>query len=189
MFTHEIDNAVERYSFGNVRVAFAYDMDAHDPVSDHDYLFCGIQRMDNNSHSSDGSGWLHEYETLSEEMEELEGGNDSWSMRDVEEVREEVAEYAYFELKAFEEYGWPMFCIAIHKSTATEVTGYDSEDWEEFARGIVDTYAQWAEGRVYMVGVEDSATGEIEYMGGIYDDPTDSLARECAAGLGFEVAS
>lgn len=183
MFTHEADNAVERYRFGSVEVAFSYDEGAHDPMEDFDYEFCGIERNDRNSSPSDIGGWLHEYDTLAEEFEELEAGNDSWSSRDVDEVREHLEEYAYFEMRAVNEYGWTAFRIAIHKPTAIKVTGYAGGDWKQWARGIVDTYAQWAEGRVYTVGVEDHATGTVEYMGGIYDEPTEELACELAEEL------
>lgn len=191
MFTHEVDTAIERYRFGNVEVAFSYDTDPDDPM-DFCSDFCGIERVDCDPTPYDRSGWLNKYDTLSEELSEIECGDTSWSARDIDEVRGELSEYAYFELQAKEEYGWPTFRVAIHKPTVVKVTGHDVQDWEERAQRIVDIYAQWSEGRVYIVGVEDHATGVVEYMGGIYNEPTEELARELAEELigefGFEVA-
>lgn len=179
MFTHEVDEAVERYRFGSVEVAFTYDATAYDPMEDNDHMFCGIVRDDRNSSPSDMSGWLGDYDTLNEALSDPE----YYGYDDEDAVRAELNNYAYFELRARNEYGWPTFRIAIYKPTAIKVTGYNGGDWEQWAQGIVDTYAQWAEGSVYTVGVEDHATGAVEYMGGIYDEPTEELARELAGEL------
>lgn len=104
----------------------------------------------------------------------------------IDETGYELRNFAYFELKATDEYGWPEFRVAINKTSAINELGHEvQKGWKALAQEIVDVYGAWACGSVYTVGVETS-DGEEEYMSGVYGDPfSRDFARETARDMGY----
>ena len=144
-----------------------------------------------------GSAWIDEGIDLTRlgedgEDDEFEAHRYIDSMDRYDDAVEELTKYREYNLLARDEYGWPEFRIVINVDLARENTGLElatEESIEEFAQGIVDGYAAWAEGSVYVVGIENHNTDDDDdTMSGVYGNIySREFAAEIANEMGYEV--
>ena len=144
-----------------------------------------------------GSMWADKGVDLSRlgeenEVEEYEAYEYIDSMNCYDDTVEEMNEYREYNLQAWDEWGAPEFRIVINVDLARENTGLElatEESIEELAQGIVDSYGAWAEGSVYVVGIENHETGDDDdIMGGVYGNIySREFAAEVANNMGYEV--
>lgn len=172
---------IETYEYGNGLVVHVdYDESAVNPHDDIDCEFSGICRNDRNSIESDRYGIMADYDRLIDDMDTAEYNDDAESLAELTEQKES---YAEFFLKAWHEYGWPEFRIVINTDKATAITGFKPTadmSWEQWAQGIVDTYAAYTEGSVYSITAE-YPNGDTESICGVYTADSGSPDKdECA---------
>ena len=190
MFTTVVDNAVARYTLPNgTEVAFAYDKFPFNPVEEYEYRI-GIQRDERNSLATDPIGVLAEYDHLKDELEELEytieqmrkycgaeavekaiAGEledspfewwEEQALERIDQVREELAEITYLEWQDKDEYGWPSYRIAYRAKDMNE-DGWNAEKLDSIVKDMAREYSAWANGSMYIMGVEVPGE-EVEYL-------------------------
>ena len=191
MFTTVVDDAVARYTLPDgTEIAFAYDDCASNPVTDCDYPI-GIERHERDAVMTDPAGVLAEYDSLDGELEELEYtiatmrqdyGDDAvdkaltgdledtpfewWeeqALERIDQVRDELKEITYLEWQDTEEYGGPTYRIA-YRERDLITQGWRSVNMVELVLGMAREYSAWANGSVYVMGVEVPGE-ETEYVG------------------------
>lgn len=193
MFYTVTDNAVARYTTDNgTSIAVAYDECADNPLEFMDAPL-GIQSLDRHGAGFDPAGVLEDYlyyremlesgedclaslEVSLEEFWETEEDRDPVDlsiMDDYETALEELKDIVFFEWRDTDEWGWPGFRVAYRVSGMREA-GYNAERLDDIAKDMAREFSAWANGSVYVVGVEN-ADGEAEYIGGFVGiDPNDA---------------
>lgn len=184
MFTKTIDEAVARYTLPDgTEIAFAYDECASNPVTDYGYPI-GIQRGERDSIMTDPTGVLTEYYERANRIEDnryslnharkylgdelidqaLSGELDYYnhesfddaliaSLDELREDEEEIENITFFEWQDKEEYGWPTYHVA-YRAEAFADAGWNTEKLDEIVKGMAREYSAWANGSVYVMGVQ-----------------------------------
>lgn len=201
-FTHDYD-AVDPMSWNDYLFAgiqrnhtncFPSDQDGH--LTEYDRLLDHKEEALDNLNIL-GSMWADKGVDLArlgeeDKVEEYEAYEYIDSMMCYDDAVEEMNKYREYNLRARDEDGWPEFRIVINVDLARENTGLElatEESIEELAQGIVDSYGAWAEGSVYVVGIENHETGDDDdIMGGVYGNTySREFAAEVANSMGYEV--
>lgn len=159
MFTTVVDNAVARYTLPDgTNVAFGYDECADNPVTDYEYKI-GIQRDERDTIMTDPTGVLTEYYELTNRIETLEwllegGDNYSGEVREeIEECREELKGITFFEWQDTNEYGHPAYHVA-YRSEELIKDGWNADNLDSIVKDMAREYSAWANGSVYLMGIE-----------------------------------
>ena len=173
MFTHTVDSAVARYTLPDgTEIAFAHDDMADNPVTDYGYSI-GIERVERHAIATDPTGVLEEYDSLATRIEDLEawvewfrgvsdGEEPEEALEELEECREEIKGITFLEWEDKEEYGWPSYRIA-YRAEALIADGWNADKLDEIVKGMAREYSAWANGSVYLMGVEVPGE-EVEYL-------------------------
>lgn len=163
MFTKTIDNAVARYTLSDgTEIAFAHDEDASNPVTATEYSI-GIRRDDRDSITTDPIGVLEEYHGLVERIEDLDGDESEEALEELEECREALKDITFLEWTDYEEYGHPSYLIAYREEDLI-ADGWNGDKLDEIVKGMAREYSAWANGSVYVMGIEIPGE-EPEYYG------------------------
>lgn len=183
MFTTVTDYAVARYVMDDgTQIAFAYDDMATDPVKDYGYPL-GIERNERGYVATDDLGVLAEYDELTERLGDLEDEvawyasvgreADEACLDELAEVREELKDITYLEWQDTNEYGRPEYRIAYRKSDF-ERQGWNLDMLDAIVKDMAREYSAWANGSVFMMGVETPDNDDTEYFGCLAGfDPSD----------------
>lgn len=183
MFTRTVDEAVVRYETDEgVKIAFAYDHDAPNPVEEYGYSI-GIQRLEWDYIATDPRGILEDWHrtgeviaeadamawamgmSLDEALAKLETDEDRPAgeeeldpvdeeiLRDCREAMDERKDLVRFEWTDYEEYGHPTYEVVY------SLKGLSDEGWslghaDEIVKGMAREYSAWANGSVYLMGIE-----------------------------------
>lgn len=190
MFTTTNDYAVARYTLPDgTEIAFAHDDMATNPVTDCEYSI-GIERDDRDAITTDPAGILEEYDSLADELEELEYtiehmrrdyGTEAvdkaiageleetpfewWeeqALDRIDQVRDDLEAITFLEWTDKEEYGWPTYRIA-YRAADLIADGWNADKLDEIVKGMAREYSAWANGSVYLMGVEVPGE-ETEYL-------------------------
>lgn len=169
MFTHTVDKALDRWTdeAGN-EYAYVYDDMAESPflwgweglyLSPRDPRMCdaGDEQI-----YEDVEAWGEQQHQLEEELEDAD--DDEHTAILLEELDQHRAECP--DVRVFMYAGYQVF---VERETFCNCFEVSEKDLDEFAKGLVDTYHQWANGEVYLAGVT-TPEGDTEYCGGIYLD-------------------
>ena len=174
MFTTVTDYAVARYVMDDgTQIAFAHDDMATDPVKEFDCPL-GIIRNERGYAATDELGVLAEYDELTERLGDLEDEvawckdqghevDEAW-LDELAEVREELKGITYLEWQDNNEYGWPEYRIAYRKSDF-ERKGWNLDMLDAIVKDMAREYSAWANGSVFIMGVETPDNGYTEYFG------------------------
>lgn len=169
MFTTVVDNSVARYTLPDgTNVAFAYDECMSNPVTEFGHPI-GIQRDDRDAIMTDPTGVLTEYYELTNRIEELEwlledGDEYSGEIREeIEECREQLKGITFLEWQDTNEYGWPTYHVAYRAEEFADA-GWNTEKLDSIAKDMAREYSAWANGSVYVMGIEVPGE-ETEYVG------------------------
>ena len=173
MFTTTNDYAVARYTLPDgTEIAFAHDDMATNPVTDCEYSI-GIIRDDRNAIATDPTGVLEEYDSLIPRIEDLEawiewfrtvndGEEPEEALEELEDCRDELKAITFLEWTDKEEYGWPSYRIA-YRAADLIADGWNGDKLDEIVKGMAREYSAWANGSVYLMGVEVPGE-ETEYL-------------------------
>lgn len=173
MFTTVVDNAVARYTLPNgTEVAFGYDECALNPVEECRYPI-GIQRDERNTIMTDPTGVLTEYYELTNRIEDLEawcewyrsvsdGEEPEDAMEEIAECREELKGITFLEWKDTIEYGNPNYHIA-YRAEELIKDGWNADNLDSIVKSMAREYSAWANGSVYLMGIEVPGD-EVEYV-------------------------
>ena len=192
MFTHTVDNAVVRYETDEgVKIAFAYDHDAPNPVEEYGYSI-GIKRLGRNWLPTDPHGLLEDWDriekaieeaedvailkglTLDEALAKLESGEDRPAgeeeldpvdevvLRDCLEAMREREDMVRIVWTDYAEWDHPAYEVVY------SLDGLDNEGWnldlaDEIVKDLAREYSAWANGSMFIMGVE-TPQGEEEYQ-------------------------
>ena len=84
--------------------------------------------------------------------------------------------YEVFEYTAYEEYGAPVYTVFVDMPVFEASWGPSCSEYKDIALSLAKDYAAWANGSVYVIGVDRLDTEE-EYIGGVIGiDPYDNEA-------------
>lgn len=193
MFTTVVDNAVARYTLPNgTEVAFAYDESPFNPVEEYEYRI-GIQRDERDTIMTDPTGVLTEYYELTNRIEDnrdsldyarkylgdelidqaLNGELDYYehesfddalvaSLDELREDEEELKGITFLEWQDTDEYGWPTYHVAYRAEEFADA-GWNTEKLDSIVKGMAREYSAWANGSVYLMGIEVPGD-EVEYV-------------------------
>lgn len=203
MFTHVVDDAINRVEFEGGEVAAVYDTDACNPLEDFEIKGLAVFRNEHGYGEYDPSGLFRLYDEALDNkamaLEDIEYYTnqlkDEYGAKWWEEIPEDEEDFTYYILRAFDEvdeandvlkgmvsytfnatkhYGAPEFRVIVDTDTFQEAWGPTCLEWEEVYQDVADTYADYAEGDVYVIGYTDN-DGETHYCGNVmgvdvYDD-------------------
>lgn len=201
MFTHVVDDAINRVEFEGGEVAAVYDTDASNPLEDFGIKGMAVFRNERNYIGYDPED-LHRLYDDTEEYKAMtlwsiekftealirEYGSKWWeNMPEDEELIGDILESfdavdeANDILKGMvsytfnsKHYGAPEFRVIVDTDTFQKAWGPTCLEWKEEYQFVADTYADYAEGEVYLIGYTDN-DGETHYCGNVmgidvYDD-------------------
>ena len=193
MFTRTVDEAVMRYETDEgVQIAFAYDHDASNPVAEYGYSI-GIQRFGRDWMPTDPHGILERWNRTGEAIEEAEGvarlkgltldealaklesdedrpaGEeeeldpvDEEIFRDCLEAMEERKDMVRIVWTDYAEWGHPDYEVVYSlKGLANE--GWKLDYADQIVKDMAREYSAWANGSVYVMGVETDEGDEEFY--------------------------
>lgn len=225
MFYTTVDNSIARYEFDNgIEVAFAYDSDAECPPSfdDPTTVPVGVRRKGADAIAHDPHGLFDSYDSEDYRLNRdfldfmvtrfsMAYGDDfllnpeAWADDEWEELVDltdwdvQLAPPAHvkvFTYVARDEYGWPVFEVAVDLKRLADLRGisYDSLS-PDVIESEVDSYgreyAAWAEGSVYQMGIETS-DGDTDYIGDLVGwdiHDVDTVREMCHAFFGVRPGS
>ncbi|UBI10032.1 hypothetical protein LA324_05330 [Corynebacterium coyleae] len=174
-------------------IAFAFDECPSNPLEDVDGVVIGIARDERDVTTFDPTGVLEEYDELAMRIEDnkanldyarkylgdelidraLSGELDYYyhesfdyalvaSLDELREDEEELKGIVYLEWQDLEEYGWPNYRIAYRPEDMIK-QGWNADRLDEIVKGMAREYSAWANGSIYIMGVEHP-DGEEEYI-------------------------
>ena len=173
MFTRTVDDAVARYTLADgTQVAFGHDECRENPVEEVG-IPIGIVRDHWRAEASDPMRVLEAYDSLRDRIEDLEewcewyqgvsdGEEPLDALEELEDCREELKGITYLEWQDKEEYGWPTYRIAYRAEDLVK-EGWRGDHLDEIIKAFAREYSAWANGSVYLMGVE-TPDGDVEYV-------------------------
>lgn len=193
MFTHVVDDAINRVEFEGGEVAAVYDDCASNPLEDFEIKGMAVFRNERNYIGYDPED-LHRLYDDTEEYKAMtlwsiekftealirEYGSKWWeNMPEDEELIGDILEAfdavdeANDTLKGMvsytfnsKHYGSPEFRVIVDTDTFQKAWGPTCLEWNEEYQYVADTYADYAEGEVYLIGYTDN-DGETHYCGNV----------------------
>ena len=193
MFTHVVDDAINRVEFEGGEVAAVYDDCASNPLEDFEIKGFAIARNERGYIPFDPEELFDIYDgALDDKGMALEGIELSvQSLRDEYGARwwegmtgdEKEVNWILEEFDAVDEandslkgmvsytfnskhYGSPEFRVIVDTDTFQKAWGPTDSKWEDDYQIVADTYADYAEGEVYLIGYTDN-DGETHYCGNV----------------------
>lgn len=186
MFTTVYDDAVTRYTLPDgTEVAFGVDEAPSNPVEEFDYPI-GIECMERGSITTDPEGLLGLHDRLRDALAECDylldekvmslddalDPADEGILREYEDITEQLERLAYMEWTDTNEYGHPTYRVAYRPADMISA-GWSADRLPEIVEGMAREYSAWAQGTVYVMGVETPGSTEV-YRGMHYGmDPYD----------------
>lgn len=208
MFTHVVDDAINRVTYQGAEIAVSYDDCASNPLDDMQVQGFAIRPNDRNSMDYDPCGTLRDYQGLLEDKDNALGdieitfhllreryGKTWWECVDenttfyaewaqyvadnidaIDDYNDQLESYEVLEFVAYEEYGHPRYTVVVDMPLFKLTWGPSCSEYKDIALSIAKGYAAWANGSVYVIGVDRLDTEE-EYIGGVIGiDPYDDEA-------------
>lgn len=194
MFTRVVDDAINRVEFEGGEVAATYDLDATNPLEDFGIKGTAVFRNERGYIEYDPEDLHRFYDgALDDKAMALEGIELSvQSLRDeygarwwegmtgdekevnwileafdaVDEADGILKGMVSYTFKATKHYGWPEYRVIVDTEEFQKAWGPTCLEWEEVYQDVADTYADYAEGDVYVIGYTDN-DGETHYLGGV----------------------
>lgn len=183
MFTHVVDDAINRVEFDGCEVAATYDTDASNPLADFEIKGFAIARnergyipfdpeesFDCYDGALDDKGMaLEEIEFYTNQLksdhgpkwwEEITGEESEvdWILEAfdaVDEANETLKGMVSYTFNS-KHYGAPEFRVIVDTDTFQKFWGSTDSSLEDDYQRVADTYADYAEGDVYVIGFTDS---------------------------------
>lgn len=193
IYTHTVDNAVARYETdAGLKVAFALDDDAPNPVVEDGYSI-GIRRFGRGWMPTDPHGLLEDWERAGEAIEEAEdvaslmgltleealaklepdedrsAGEEELYPVDEEIFRaclnamEERKDMVRIVWTDYAEWGEPCYEV-VYSLEGLANEGWNLDRADEIVKGLAREYSAWANGSMYVMGVE-TVEGDEEFYG------------------------
>ena len=205
MFTRTVDDAVARYETDEgVKIAFAYDHDAPNPVEEYGYSI-GIKRLEWDYIATDPHGLLEDWHrteeaiaeadamawamgmTLDEALAELDDNEDldpvyAVILHECREAMQERKDLVRIEWTDYAEYWHPTYEV-VYSLKGLSDEGWNRHRADEIVKSLAREYSAWANGSVYLMGVE-TPQGEEEYHScwpGVDPSDPDEVAEEIEA--------
>ena len=193
MFTRVVDDAINRVEFEGGEVAAVYDDCASNPLEDFEIKGFAISRnergytafdpeelFDCYDGALDDKGMaLEDIEFYTNELRKTFGPQWWEEMTDAEDEIHWILEAfdavdeANDTLKGMvsytfnsKHYGSPEFRVIVDTDTFQKAWGPTDSKWEDDYQIVADTYADYAEGEVYLIGYTDN-DGETHYCGNV----------------------
>lgn len=193
MFTHVVDEAINRVEFEGGEVAAVYDDCASNPLEDFGIKGFAIARNERGYTAYDPEelfdcydGALDDKGMALDDIEfytnQLKGDHGARWWENITGYEHEVnwileafdaVDEANDTLKGMvsytfnsKHYGAPEFRVIVDTDTFQKVWGPTDSDWEDDYQFVADTYADYAEGEVYLIGYTDN-DGETHYCGNV----------------------
>lgn len=184
MFTHVVDNAINRVEFEGGEVAAVYDLDASNPLDDFGIKGMAVFRNERGYTEFDPEE-LHDIydgaeEDKAEALDDIEfytnqlkaehgpkwweeiTGEESevdWILEAfdaVDEANDALKGMVSYTFKATKHYGWPEYRVIVDTDTFQKAWGPTNSKWEDIYQSLADEYADYAEGDVYVIGYTDN---------------------------------
>lgn len=184
MFTHVVDDAINRVEFDGCEVAAVYDDCASNPLEDFGIKGFAITRnkrgytafdpeelFDCYDGALDDKGMALDCIKLSVQSLRDEYGTRWWEgmtgdekevnwileeFDAVDEANDSLKGMVSYTFNATKHYGWPEFRVIVDTDTFQKAWGPTNSKWEDVYQRVADTYADYAEGDVYVIGFTDS---------------------------------
>lgn len=194
MFTHVVDEAINRVEFEGGEVAAVYDDCATNPLEDFGIKGFAIARnergyipfdpeelFDIYDGALDDKGMaLDDIEFYTNELrknfgpqwwEEMTDAEDEihWILEAfdaVDEANDTLKGMVSYTFKADDYYGWPEFRVVIDTDEFKKSWGPTHVEWQDVYQCVADDYARWAEGEVYVIGFTNE-DGVTEYLSNV----------------------
>lgn len=197
MFTHTVDDAINRINYKGMEIAVTYDDCASNPLDDMEIQGFAIRSHERNTIDYDPDRTLLDYQGLVNDKEEAldyigwmmkyrrqEHGDNWWEVVDentphyarfaqsiieaieaIDDYDSQLESYEVYEYVAVDEYGHPRYTVVVDMPWFKKTWGPSCSEYKDIALSIAKEYAAWANGSVYIVGVEREDE-EADYMGG-----------------------
>ena len=194
MFTHVVDDAINRVEFEGGEVAAVYDDCATNPLGDFGIKGMAVFRNERGYVEYDPEDLHRLYDgALDDKGMALEGIERSvQSLRDeygarwwegmtgdekevdwileefdaVDEANDTLKGMVSYTFNATKHYGAPEFRVIVDTEEFQKAWGPTCLEWKEEYQYVADTYADYAEGDVYVIGYTDN-DGETHYCGNV----------------------
>lgn len=207
MFTEIVDHAAMRVTRDGVEYAATYDVCACNPLESFGLEGIAIERNERNSMAYDPDGVMSSYNIARDELDiavdALEGdidtlrqrlGGDWWNhidedtdeyltgmVEDIVDCERNLQSYHVFTYTETGLYGAPEFEVVVDTELFKKSWGDTEAEWEDIYKGLAMTFAYWAEGEVYGIGITDNEGNEDTIWGimGYEIEDEDKLVTSC----------
>lgn len=206
MFTHTVDNAINRVTYKGVEIAVSYDDCASNPLDDMDIQGFAIRSHERNTTDYDPCGTMRDYQGLLDDKdntlcvigavfdmlrerygkawwEHVDEDDEEYAKRAqyviddiaaIDDYDSQLESYEVYEYVAYDEYGHPRYTVVVDMPLFKLAWGPSCSEYKDIALSIAKDYAAWANGSVYVIGVEREDE-EADYTYGVigvdvYDD-------------------
>lgn len=194
MFTHVVDDAINRVEFDGCEVAAVYDDCATNPLEDFGIKGFAIARnergyipfdpeelFDCYDGALDDKGMaLDDIEFYTNQLKSDHGAQwwenitgyeheVNWILEAfdaVDEANDTLKGMISYTFKATDYYGWPEFRVVIDTDEFENSWGPTHVEWQDVYQCVADDYARWAEGEVYVIGFTNE-DGVTEYLSNV----------------------
>lgn len=208
MFTHVVDDALNRVSYQGAEITVSYDLCASNPLDDMGIQSFAIRSHERNTIDYDPCGTLRDYQGLvSDKNESLDDiwfifellrrdHGDTWWEKDtdnmpefeewaqyviqdidaIDDYNDQLESYEVYEYVAYDEYGHPRYTVVVDMPLFKLSWGPSCSEYKDIALSLAKEYAAWANGSVYVIGVEREDEAP-DYLGDVIGiDPYDDEA-------------
>lgn len=91
----------------------------------------------------------------------------------IDDYNEQLESYEVYEYVAYDEYGHPRYTVVVDMQLFKETWGPAYSEYKDIVLSMAKDYAAWANGSVYVIGVDND--GDTEYLGNVIGiDPYDN---------------
>lgn len=209
MFTHVVDDAINRFEYKGMEIAVTYDDCAANPLDIMQVQGFAIQSHERNSIDYDPCGTLRDYQGLLEDKDNALGdievtfvllreryGKTWWEWVDenttnyaewaqdviddidaIDDYNDQLESYEVYEYVAYDEYGHPRYTVVVDMPLFKLSWGPTWSGYKAVALGMAKDYAAWANGSVYVIGLDRGEDEEESLAGNVIGiDPYDNEA-------------
>lgn len=207
MFTHVVDDAINRFEYKGMEIAVTYDDCAANPLDIMEVQGFAIQSHERNTIDYDPCGTLRDYQGLVSDKDGSidniwltfdllrKNHGDAWWEKDIADIpfyeewaqdviddidviddyNDQLESYEVYEYVAYDEYGHPRYTVVVDMPLFKLTWGPSRSEYKDIALNMAKDYAAWANGSVYVIGVDND--GDTEYLGDVIGiDPYDNEA-------------
>lgn len=199
MFTHVVDDAINRFEYKGLEVAVAYDDAPCNPLDNMDVQGFAIRSHERNTIDYDPCDTLKDYESWVSDKEEAldyigwifdyqrQAHGDNWwkhvdendpsytaraqdiidAIEAIDNYNSHLESYEMFEYTAYDEYGHPQYTVVVDMPWFKLSWGPSSSEYKDIALSLAKEYAAWANGSVYVIGVDRGNDEEESLVGNV----------------------